>query len=454
MKKQFSNILPIFLFFISTNLFAQQQDITGVWKGLLYVDSTKAFLPYEIAVSEEKNKMIGYSRIIFFENGKEESGFEELDIKWKGSQVIVEDRGFFEQNFTKKVVKRIKKTLVLALIISDTEMVLTGKWSTNRTRFYLAATGTVELKRKPDFKTTALYQHLDTLKLAQKLIFTFAEKKTVPVLIAAKNSEIKTGEPDAEEDQAILPKLVKLQNLQLLPVTKNRQPAIAKIEPSKREKKLLYASLTKTAINYKPTIVPAPVVTTEPITTVAVNPKPIIKKSGPVTTVAVNPKPIVKKAEPEVVIKETPAEVLKPAVKPVQRIEPPALAWIAPSYSDGAVDLSKRITKSDRSFYFESDSLVLTLYDNGEVDGDTVTVLMNGGVIFSKQGLTTKANAKTIYISNTLDSVNLVMYAENLGEIPPNTGLLVVTDGEKRYDVRFSADLNTNAAIILRRKKN
>jgi hypothetical protein len=78
---------------------------------------------------------------------------------------------------------------------------------------------------------------------------------------------------------------------------------------------------------------------------------------------------------------------------------------------------------------------------------------MNGNVIFSKVGLTTKANSKTIYITPNMDSVKLVMYAESLGEIPPNTGLMVVTDGEKRYDVRFSADLKTNSAIVFRRKR-
>jgi hypothetical protein len=125
----------------------------------------------------------------------------------------------------------------------------------------------------------------------------------------------------------------------------------------------------------------------------------------------------------------------------------------APSQQHGAAEIDKRVTKSDQSFYFESDSLLLTLYDNGEVDGDIVTVLMNGNVIFSKTLLTEKANSKTIYITPNMDSVNLVMYAESLGEIPPNTGLLIVNDGEKRYDVRFSADLKTNAGIILRRKK-
>jgi len=133
---------------------------------------------------------------------------------------------------------------------------------------------------------------------------------------------------------------------------------------------------------------------------------------------------------------------------------PAPITIVAPSITQGAADLEKRTIKTEQAVYFESDSLVLTLYDNGEVDGDTVTVVMNGNVIFSKVGLNTKANSKTIHINeNTPDSIKLVMYAENLGEIPPNTGLLVVRDGEKVYDVRFTADLKSNAAIILRRKK-
>ena len=142
--------------------------------------------------------------------------------------------------------------------------------------------------------------------------------------------------------------------------------------------------------------------------------------------------------------------VAKPAPVP----PPLPVAIVAPSIAKGAAELDKRITKSDQSVYFESDSLTLTLYDNGEVDGDIVTVVMNGNIIFSKVLLTEKANTKTIYTHDIAgDSVSLVMYAESLGDIPPNTGLMVIMDGEKRYEMRFSADLKTNAAIILRRRK-
>jgi hypothetical protein len=106
-----------------------------------------------------------------------------------------------------------------------------------------------------------------------------------------------------------------------------------------------------------------------------------------------------------------------------------------------------------QDIYFKNDSLVLSLYDNGIVDGDTVSVFLNGETIISKQMLKTVATKKTIYISSQMDSVQLVLFAENLGTIPPNTGLLTVRDGDDIYQVRFSADLQKNASITFRRKK-
>jgi hypothetical protein len=70
----------------------------------------------------------------------------------------------------------------------------------------------------------------------------------------------------------------------------------------------------------------------------------------------------------------------------------------------------------------------------------------------SKQGLTAKAITKTIYSSEIGDSSELIMYAENLGRIPPNSGLLVIQSGYERYQVRFSGDLQNSSAVILRRR--
>jgi hypothetical protein len=115
--------------------------------------------------------------------------------------------------------------------------------------------------------------------------------------------------------------------------------------------------------------------------------------------------------------------------------------------------VADRKNESMQDIYFKNDSLVLSLYDNGIVDGDTVSVFLNGETIISKQMLKTVATKKTIYISSQMDSVQLVLFAENLGTIPPNTGLLTVRDGDDIYQVRFSADLQKNASITFRRKK-
>jgi len=115
--------------------------------------------------------------------------------------------------------------------------------------------------------------------------------------------------------------------------------------------------------------------------------------------------------------------------------------------------VADRKNETIQDIYFKNDSLILSLYDNGIVDGDTVSVFMNGENIISKQKLKESAIKKTIYISPSSDTLQLVLFAENLGTIPPNTGLLTVRDGDDVYQVRFSADLQKNASIVLRKKK-
>jgi hypothetical protein len=103
---------------------------------------------------------------------------------------------------------------------------------------------------------------------------------------------------------------------------------------------------------------------------------------------------------------------------------------------------------------FKADSLVLSLYDNGEIDGDTVSVIMNGETIMAKQGIKASAIRKTIYIQpGQNEDFTLVLFADNLGKYPPNTGLLVVHDGEDVYHLRFSSDFQKSTGIVFRRKK-
>ncbi len=114
-------------------------------------------------------------------------------------------------------------------------------------------------------------------------------------------------------------------------------------------------------------------------------------------------------------------------------------------------ELSKRKIETIQTVYYISDSITLQFYDNGFVDGDSVSLIVNGKIELEHQLLSTKAISKTIAAKG--DSLKIIMYAENLGSIAPNTGLLIIYDGKIRHEIRFEGDLENNAAILLKRKR-
>jgi hypothetical protein len=443
MKNLQFNKLFLLTFFLPMQLFAQ--DITGLWKGEIYVDSTKQYLPFEISISEVKGKLIGYSLITFEENGKRETGLRDVVIDRKGDLVTIDDISLLENSFSIVPPKNIKKKMVVTLTIQDTTIWLSGYWSTNRTRHFLAATGSVELHRKNDYKATALFKKLESLKLADKIAFNEPVKNTetavtkvLPptVAVVAKPVEEKMTPP------AIVEKPKETATLAPKPVEEKKPTPVVATPPPPQS--TTTTVVTKAAeVKSAPSVI-KPAVPKAVAPVVAVVSKPIEEKK---------PATVIEKPAASLPVAAAPAIVEKPK-ETVAAVEKKPEPTIQPSSLTGAADVNKRTIASTQSVFYTSDSLVLTLYDNGYVDGDTVSVVMNGEVIFSRQGLSTKAVSKTIYITKeTPESINLVMYAENLGSIPPNTGLLVVHDGEATYDVRFKADLQSNAAIILTRKK-
>jgi hypothetical protein len=89
----------------------------------------------------------------------------------------------------------------------------------------------------------------------------------------------------------------------------------------------------------------------------------------------------------------------------------------------------------------------LDFYDNGEIDGDSISVLVNKRLILAHQKLTAKPITTYVKIDpqNTFQEVEMV--AENLGAIPPNTALLIITAGKKRYQL-FLTSTETKSAMI------
>lgn len=87
-------------------------------------------------------------------------------------------------------------------------------------------------------------------------------------------------------------------------------------------------------------------------------------------------------------------------------------------------------------------------YDNGVVDGDSITVFYNGKIVLSHKMLTTNPISLTLALDENVKENIITMYADNLGSIPPNTALMIVTDGDKRYEVRIESDTEKSGSVV------
>lgn len=99
-----------------------------------------------------------------------------------------------------------------------------------------------------------------------------------------------------------------------------------------------------------------------------------------------------------------------------------------------------------------SDSLKVDFYDNGEVDGDSISIFFNNQLLAFNRKISTRAIHFDLVLDSTKEVNELTMFADNLGSIPPNTALMLVSDGKKRYELRLSSNLEKNATIRIKRK--
>ena len=89
----------------------------------------------------------------------------------------------------------------------------------------------------------------------------------------------------------------------------------------------------------------------------------------------------------------------------------------------------------------------LDFYDNGQIDDDSISVRVNNKTVLTHQKL--GAAPITTFITMDLNSKfqEVEMIAENVGSIPPNTALLIITAGEKRYELFLTSSDQKSAKV-------
>lgn len=502
--------LLFLLVFLPTTFYAQQRMLTGLWTGELTNDSVtvKKDLSFEIALTQYKDKVYGYSRRTFIVNDTLYYVLKRVKGKVDGDVCEVTDVEYVSFNFPGKVDKGVKITYTFRLNEKDSSWHLDGNWSTDKVkRRFWAIGGRVGMQEEKDFANSKIFAHLEELNLGNDVPFYASSKKPVESSQPSKSIALndkkevikKSASADVAKtttDKTVTPaSVVAKQNKEVINETSetaiNKQEApqeetVTTIATKKSdlppttlqagEKKDVANNLSKPEVKKQE----LPVIKQQSVlSAVPDEPKTTTKKSDlPATTIQTEEKKDVANNlfKPEVKKQELPLIKQEPVLSAVadesktttkksdlvttartteekklisQTSQPAAIKITATA----AAFVQERKTVAPQIVAFKSDSLELALYDNGEIDGDTVSVLLNGEIFMAKQGLKASAIKKTIYIQPGSEEITLVLYAENLGRYPPNTGLLVVHDGEDTYQVRFSADLTQNAAVVFKRKR-
>lgn len=113
------------------------------------------------------------------------------------------------------------------------------------------------------------------------------------------------------------------------------------------------------------------------------------------------------------------------------------------------VALTSRTNVTIRRIETDARDITIDLYDNGEIDGDTVTIYHNNSLVVKQARISEKPVRLTIPVNREQPHHEIVMVADNLGAIPPNTSLMVVTAGSKRYEVFISTTRQKNAKVVV-----
>jgi len=146
--------------------------------------------------------------------------------------------------------------------------------------------------------------------------------------------------------------------------------------------------------------------------------EPVVKKQIPITTVPIK------------------TETKIPEIK-------------APTIEQKFVTREKLFTKE---IPVTGDSIELRFYDNAEIDGDSISLFLNNQLLFQHIRLTDKPYTIKLSAKDLSENNELVMVAENLGAIPPNTSYMLAIVGDKRYDAQLASTEGSSAMIRLVKK--
>lgn len=233
--------------------------------------------------------------------------------------------------------------------------------------------------------------------------------------------------------------------------TELERKALVKVVPKTTPPSTASRSNPKNSTGTAKTTTPAPKTSSTAKTT---TPAPKTSSTAKTTTPAPKTSTTAKSATPKTTTPKTTTPPVAEVTKKPETIEknlPSIEKPKAPStIQQTTTKLNMRSKQVIKTVEVEASSFRVDLYDNGQIDGDTISVFYNGKLMVSRQRLSTEPISIQITLDPDKEDNELVMFAENLGTIPPNTALMIVTVAGKRYEVNISSSEQTSGTVRFR----
>lgn len=224
----------------------------------------------------------------------------------------------------------------------------------------------------------------------------------------------------------------------------DKRPLAAAPKPDSVVTRKVIPAPDKPAVTKKVTPPPTATVKKPPVTKPVTKPPATTPKSNTIVKKSTPAKipPVAASTEPDLTTKATIVDSVKKVEKPVV---------VAPPVPTPRILLARE-NELVKTIVTNAPEIFIRIYDNGSVDNDTISVYLDKKLVLSKQRLTEKAIPLKIKLDDGNAYHELVMVAENLGEVPPNTSLMVVDAGKQTFEVRITSTEQKNAVVVFKYK--
>jgi hypothetical protein len=125
------------------------------------------------------------------------------------------------------------------------------------------------------------------------------------------------------------------------------------------------------------------------------------------------------------------------------------LQWSLKQFEPAPIDIhTERVEVIDaHALQVKHRKITIKVWDHNVVDGDIISLKWGDKWILSEYPLVSEPLQLDLTVHGFGEK--LILYAHNVGQVPPNTAMVTVSDGTQYHRFELNADFETSEALVI-----